>query len=298
MFLFQKLEDIVLHNSDTKMYIADFLLKEKKNIRNFSMQQIADITYTSKPTLVRFAQGLNYKGWTDFIADFIQEAYQDEKINQSINPNFPFSEGDTTETIITNLKELQINSIKDTAIGLQPQQLETAKTFLLSAQHIVIFGMSPNSILAELFKRKMESIGVLVIIATLDEGGMLARALTEKDCAIIVSYSGNNEFREPMKYIPELRSKGVKLIGITSGGDNYISQMIDCILLVSSRERLYSKISGFTTEESINFIFNLLFSVCFAENYLQNYQYKLQNSKSLEYRRQASLHDMREDHQE
>ncbi|MEY8462070.1 MurR/RpiR family transcriptional regulator [Streptococcus merionis] len=298
MFLLQKLEDIVLQKNDTKMYIADFLLKERKNIKNFSMQQVADITYTSKPTLVRFAKSLNYKGWKDFIVDFIQEVYQDEKINQNINPNFPFTEDDSIETIIENLKELQIGSIKDTAANIQSTQLEYAKNYLLSARHIIIFGMSPNSILGELFKRKMESIGILIMIATLDEGGTLARALSKEDCAIIVSYSGNNELREPMRYIPELKSNGVKLIGITSGGDNYISQMVDCVLQVSSRERLYSKISGFTTEESIHFIFNLLFSVCFSENYLQNYQYKLKNSKTLEYRRRASLHDMREDSKE
>lgn len=99
-----------------------------------------------------------------------------------------------------------------------------------------------------------------------------------------------------MRYIKTLKDQEVDLIGITSGGNNYIRKNIDCVLTISSREKLYSKISNFTTETSILHIFNLLYACCFAKNYDQNYVHKVQNSQELEYRRNASLFDMQEEH--
>ena len=292
MFLVQKLEEIVRHSSDSKLFIADFLLKERKNIKNFSMQQIANITFTSKPTLVRFAKALDFAGWTDFINAYIDESHHRDLLNQEIDPNFPFQEEDSIETIIEHLKMLQINSISETASGLESANLEKIAEVITESRYVTIFGMNPNSLLGELFKRRMESIGKIVTVASLDNGGMLAEALTDKDCAIAISYSGNNPIREPMKYLSSLKKHKVPIIGITSNDDNYIRQMSDYVLTIVSHERLYSKISGFSTEESTNFILNVLFSTCFSKDYTKNYQYKLRNSKQLEYRRQANLNDM------
>lgn len=64
---------------------------------------------------------------------------------------------------------------------------------------------------------------------------------------------------------------------------------------MSSRERLYTKIANFATEESLSYIFNVLFSCYFKENYQKNSRYKIQNSKLLEQERIASLKEQEDD---
>ena len=71
--------------------------------------------------------------------------------------------------------------------------LEMATSYLLKAKHIVIFGLSPNIFLGELFRRKMITIGKSIDIAKLGEMGIISRTLGSDDCAIMISYSGNNE---------------------------------------------------------------------------------------------------------
>ncbi|WP_119317692.1 MurR/RpiR family transcriptional regulator [Companilactobacillus formosensis] len=70
MALIEELEEISVTETNAKKYIAEFLLKEKEHIGNYSMQQIADQTFTSKSTLFRFAQSLNYSGWKEFMQTF------------------------------------------------------------------------------------------------------------------------------------------------------------------------------------------------------------------------------------
>jgi DNA-binding MurR/RpiR family transcriptional regulator len=295
MYLFQQIEEAFMLHDDSKKKVAEFILQKRSKLTNYSMQEIAEATYTSKPSLVRFAQALGYAGWKEFMKAFVEEAYYQESHFSDIDPNYPFCVTDSTKDIISKVSDLQVESILDTADLLDVEILEQAVAMLMSANHVALFGISPNNLIGELFRRKMESIGKLIYISPVDEGGMLSSALTPDDCAIMISYSGNNENREPMRFIKRLEENHIPMIGITSGGSNYIREHVDCVLTISSRERLFSKISNFSTEASILNILNILYSCCFARNYERNLKYKIRNSKDFEFRRRASLVDMKEE---
>ena len=68
MYLFQRIEEMTIEYQDARSVIAEFLLNEKSHLYQYTMDEIAHLTYTSKPTLVRFAKGLGFHGWKDFIA--------------------------------------------------------------------------------------------------------------------------------------------------------------------------------------------------------------------------------------
>lgn len=85
------------------------------------------------------------------------------------------------------------------------------------------------------------------------------------------------------------------MIAMTSGGNNYLQQNIDCIFEISARERLYSKISTFATEQSLLLIFNVIFACYFKKHYHQNLVYKIENSKVLEQQRNATLKQLKEE---
>jgi DNA-binding MurR/RpiR family transcriptional regulator len=294
MYLFQRIEEVMLTYQDTRRNIAEFVLNERDKVLKMSLQEIADCTYTSKATLVRFAKTLGYSGWREFMREFMEESVYQETHYTSINPNFPFEEGDSVKQIIHNVSSLHMESILDTMDTLDSSEVEKAVDRMISARRIVLFGLDPNSFFADIFKWKMLSIGQVVTVAKTGEAGMLAHAMTDEDCGIIISYSGNNPQKEPLMHLDLLKQNKVKLIGITGGGNNYIRERVDCVLSISSRERLYTKISNFSTEESILIILNVLFSCYFARNYEKNLRYKTENSRTLEISREASLKEMKE----
>lgn len=294
MFLFQKIEELMMNYGDARHAIGEFVLHEKDNLYKYTISEIAEYTYTSKATVVRFAKTLGYDGWKEFMKEFISEIKYQQNHQDDVDVNYPFKENDSVQIIIEKMKTLQIESIQDTADLLDTAMLDKATTFLLNAKHIVIFGISPNSFLGELFRRKMITIGKQIDLARSGESGIIARTLGKDDCAIMISYSGNNEAADPMVHLSVLLENNVPTIGITSGGDNYLRRNLDCILTMSSKERLYTKIANFSTEESIQFIFNVLFANYFVKNYQENNLYKIQNSKILESVRVAALREMKD----
>ena len=295
MYLFQRIEELMMTYHDARHTIGEFILHEQKNLFQYTINDIANQTYTSKATVTRFAKTLGYDGWKEFMRDYAAELHYQEMHKGDIDANFPFHENDSTQEIMQKMKKVHIDSIQDTAYVLDPEMINLAVSYLLNARHIVIFGLSPNIFLGELFRRKMITIGKQVDKARSGECGIISNTLGPNDCAIMISYSGNNEVSEPMCHVKNLLRHKVPVIGITSGGDNYIRKNLKCVLTMSSRERLYTKIANFATEESLSYIFNVLFSCYFKENYQKNSRYKIQNSKLLEQERIASLKEQEDD---
>lgn len=294
MFLFQKIEETTMKYTDARHVVGEFIIREQDNIYKYTIGEIADRTYTSKATVVRFAKAMGYDGWKEFMKDYIEEIRYRKAYENDIDYNFPFQENDEVSKIMNNVQRLQIETINETRDLLQEKMMEEVAERIIQSRNIVIFTRSPNSYYAGAFARKLCSIGCLARVAKEGEMGLIATALGKEDCAIIISYSGNNPTKEPVDKIKILKENHVPMIGITSGGENYMRKQIDCVFTMVSRERLYTKISNYSTEESLGFILNCLFSCIFAQNYRKNKNFKLLNSRILEHERYTQIRELQE----
>lgn len=289
MLLTQKIEEIACKYTDASGSIGKFLLKEKSKVENYSMQEIADYTFSSRPTLVRFAKKLGYSGWRDFLKAFLKEVKYLEPNILEVDFNVPFEKRDTTSSIIKKISKVKIDANLDTIELLDEAQLNNAVRILKDSNRIVMLGISINTIMAELFQHKMLRIGRSVELINQVDQAFMSYSLTKRDCVIVISYSANNIERLPISLLKSLKEHEVSIIGITSMGDNFIRAYSDATLTISSRENMYSKISSYATEESILLILDILYSCYFSLEYDKNMDYKLQMSSSIEIHRSSSL---------
>lgn len=294
MNLLHKVEEAMMqYGGSSRRSIGEFILKEKNDLHKYSLQEIANQTFTSKAAVVRFAQAVGFSGWKEFVKAFTEEqAYQAQHYTD-IDANFPFTKDSRRQDIINQLCSLQVESLLDTADLLDEAPLDECAALLLGSRRVAMFGLNPNFALAELFKRKMLSIGRQVELPSQGDVGLLAHSLDKYDCAIIISYSGNT-LHGALSVLPTLQQRNVPIIGITSVGDNLLRQKADYTLSISSYERLYSKISTFGTENSILFILNVLFSICFAADYDANLERKIGTARELESVRQTNEQALKE----
>lgn len=289
MNLLHKVEEAMMqYGGSSRRSIGDFILKEKNDLHKYSLQEIADQTYTSKAAVVRFAQALGFSGWKEFVKAFTEEQSYQAQHYSNIDANFPFTKDSRRKDIINQLCSLQVESLLDTADLLNEAPLDECAALLLGSRRVAMFGLNPNFALAELFKRKMLSIGRQVELPSQGDVGLLAHSLDKYDCAVIISYSGNSPTTGALSVLPTLKQRNVPIIGITSVGDNLLRQKADYTLSISSYERLYSKISTFGTENPILFILNVLFSICFAADYDANLERKIGTARELESTRRVT----------
>lgn len=286
MFLTHRIEEITAQSTDTRHAIGAFVLQERAHLADYTIADIAEATFSSKPSVTRFAKALGYDGWRDFIRDFMAEVHFEESHQAAVDPNYPFAEGDPDEKVVNAVADAQFDAVADTMRLLNRGALALAVRYLQHARSVHVFGVSPNTYLGELFCRKMLSIGKTAYVAHPDENGLSARSLTPDDCAVIISYSGNNPSVNPMQVVPALLAQKVPTIAITEEGENYLRRHVRCTLTISSRETLYDKIGTFGTEASILFLLNALFACLFARSYGKNLAYKKQAAQALEQSRE------------
>ncbi|MDO4912523.1 MAG: MurR/RpiR family transcriptional regulator [Lactobacillus sp.] len=280
--MLEKIKQYALNKQSSKSAIAQYIIDNLDNIEKHSLEDVARASFTSKASVVRFAQSLGYKGWTDFLPDLLAEKYYSDTHYSDIDHNLPFDQDDDLAEIIQRLTTIEKESIQDTADKLSANDLEVAAKLIKEAKRIVVFGLSPNEYLAYLFKRNMLTIGKIIEVSHPGEFGLTTASIREGDLAIIISYSGNSKNIDSLHYLPVIKKHKAKIIALTSERGQLLKQFADITFKICAQESKFKKIGNFSTEESILFILNTLYAAYFKEDFFTNYIKKVHLAKDLE----------------
>ncbi|MFL2128417.1 MurR/RpiR family transcriptional regulator [Ruoffia sp. FAM 26255] len=275
------------HFSDAEQTLVDYMTENPQSLENMTTTALAQLTHTNPTSLIRVAKKLGFKGWTDLKDAYLKEWHYLNSNYNSIDANLPFEKQDNLLSIANKLATLEHNTIQDTLSLLDYQNLMQAQEKLLKAKEIKIFGSHTNAMISQDFVTKMRRINRNVSIAsTFHYIDYEAYHSTEDTCAIVISYTGENDVM--LKCIDMLRERGSSIISLTSIGDNTISKLSDVTLHITTREKLYSKIANFTSNTSIIYLLNLLYAVVFIHDYDANLEHIIEVGQIFDSRRISS----------
>ena len=279
MLLEQKIKSINLTKNE--QIIADYIIEHKYQLKNLSTRDIALATYTSSAGVIRLAKKLSYSGFNELKEDYLSELDYINQHFKEIDANFPFTANQSIMDIAEIMSTLMQETARDTLHLIKHDPLMKATRILQKSSTIYFYATSGNFLLAQNFKLKMIRIGKKVEVDDLDTP-YSSLLITPNDCAIIISYSGQTP--SLIKIAKNLKNKKIPVIVITSIGENTLSESADCVLQMTTREKMYSKISNFTTEYSLELLLNILYSCFFKTNYNHFLDYKISNAKQIEHR--------------
>lgn len=272
MLIKEKIEQTKFTPSEQQ--VIHFLSENIERIHDFSIRAAAKACYTYPSTLVRVAKKLGFGGWCELKEAYLAEVRYINTNFKHVDANFPFKSKDSFMTIASKLSVLATETIEDTLTLLHHDALYKAVNMLENASEIKIFARNHNNIIAQEFSLRMNRIGQYTSVCKLDGEQLFEAANARKNsCALFITYSGESLRLEKTAAI--LKEKGIPILLITSIGNNSLSDYADCLLYITTREKLYSKISDFSVMTSINHLLNTLYSCIFAQNYQKNYEHLL-----------------------
>ncbi|MDM8196533.1 MurR/RpiR family transcriptional regulator [Massilimicrobiota timonensis] len=268
------------HFSPSESIIIDYILKKGKDIKNMTIAQIANETYTSSPLFIRIAKKLGFDGWNEF-----KEAYLKELdylyLNQEVDANIPFVVNDDIMNIAYNLCVLERETIQDTYSLISHDDLQKAIRLLRNCKYIDVYSRSVHMHIVRSFQERMYILHRHVQLCSLsDELDSTYLMSDQNHCAIIISYSGHAPHIKHL--IETLRKKQTSIIAITNLEDNDLSLLADVTLRMSSRELIYTKIADFASSLSLKYILDILYSCIFSIHYQQNLDNCIQIAKELD----------------
>ncbi|RIO14054.1 MurR/RpiR family transcriptional regulator [Mammaliicoccus sciuri] len=279
MLLTERMKEDIF--SQAEQSIIQYLFEEREKIKSKTLNQISKETYTHPSTGIRIAKKLGFDGWLELKDHYLKEVEYLNRHYESIDANFPFDASDNNMSISHKLARLNQTTIDDTVHLIDHQELDKAVTYLKEAETIKIFGLYHNLMICEDFEMRMNQIGKTVKLCALEPHFEIEKS-SKHTCAIFISYSGENQ--SIMKLLPMLKKKHIPIIGLTSIGENTVTKYADSTLRISTREKLYSKISNFTTRDSISFLMDILYACVYGTDYDKHTDYKINIAKNFDNR--------------
>ena len=263
--------------------IAEYILKNELEIENYSTREIAKATFTSPSAVIRLCHKLGFDGFSDFKKRFLEETKYLSS-GEKVDVNFPFKKQDTVRQVIGEIGDLYQNTLKDTQSLLDPITMMHCRDLIEKAGTIYIYSFGTYLTQAYSFKEKMMKVGKKVVISdVLNYQLYEAQCMNKHDLAIIISYSG--ETKKCLKIADICKDRDIKVISITSLGENSLSKLSNEVINISTKETLYQNIADYSIHISVIFILDLLYSIVFQNNFDKYYERKVSLAKELEDKR-------------
>ncbi|MDN6344103.1 MAG: MurR/RpiR family transcriptional regulator [Tetragenococcus koreensis] len=267
MLLTEKIEEITFSPAETN--VINYILTDYTKIEDTTVKAIAKETFVHPSTLIRVAKKLGFHGWNDFKAAFVKEQQYLHNHFVQTDANLPFVENDSILTIAQKIASLEQATIADTFSLLEHKELQKATELLYQSKQIKIFTSNANLLISQDFALKMRRIKKQTSAAEIiGEQVYDAHSTDENTCVLLISYTGENSMLK--RLLPILKQQGATIIALTGIGENTLTKFADCHLHLATREKLYSKISSYTTSMSISYLLDILYSTVFAKNYQKN----------------------------
>lgn len=198
--------------NDNECEILNFCMKNPKMIKEIKISELAEETYTSSASIVRFCKKLGFSGFAEFKASLSLNTKNNNKNSSSINLF-----GDINKSIEL-INENTINEV----IGI-----------LHNANRIEFFGEGSSRIVCSEVAKKFRTIGKTSF--NYDDNSMMyisANTLTENDVVFAISISG--ETNQVLKALNIAKSKNAKIISLTDLSNNSQSKLSDKSLFITS----------------------------------------------------------------
>lgn len=213
--------------------LADFVLSNPEFVVNRSISEVASACDVGEATITRFCKTLGFKGYYDFKISIVKNLSKDET-NVFYSSNI--SETDSIMAVVQNILTKDIEALNETSNLIREQDVRSAVDLMTAADRILFFGIGSSLTAAlEGCNKFMRITPKASINIETHMQYAAASLMSERDVAIIISYSGST--KEIVEIAKTAKERGAKIICITRYLKSPLTYYSDVSLLCSSNER-------------------------------------------------------------
>lgn len=228
-----KLKEYLKDASPTEESIIEYILAKPEETSRLTIHELAEKTFTSPSSIIRLCKKNGYTGYKEFIKELIYEQAIRENYKEKLITDL--TRTDDTEDIIFKVTHKNILSLEETQLMLDSKIIEACIQALRNCERLYIFGIGASQIVAQDAKLKFTRINKMALVSEDSHTQIVyARTMTEKDLAIVISYSGRTD--EMVRCARTAKKNGATVISITKVGSSPISDLADYSLYVASNE--------------------------------------------------------------
>lgn len=268
--------------SETEITISNFILAYPREVVSDTIERLADTTYTSPSTIVRFCKKLGFNGFTDFKIKLASEMGSFDIYDERIEVDMPILPDSDTDMVLKSFYNLSIQALKDTFENIDRKSMEDAALLLRDADCISIMGVGPSLMIAGDLHYKMRRLGYNSVIEPIHGYQHIFKRNTQKNevALIISSYANSHQIK---KWIIALNAAGIKIVLITGNVNSPFIKMTATTVVMDLKERRVGKLGAFASRIALTYAVDCIYALLFNLDYIKNVETLYEDSKRTNY---------------
>ncbi len=207
-----RIERDVGHLAASEQRVARWICDHPQDVLGLTVREIAQASGSSQAAVVRLCRTLKVDGFGRLkvllTADLVRREHKSGAAYPEISPDASF------EQQLALFLQLAETSVRNTVQECGAEQLAPIAASLGAAGRILLFGQAASGIVAQDVTLKLTRLGYPALFwSDLHAALMAAALLTDRDAALMISYSGMT--REVLEVATQCKRHGATVIAMT-----------------------------------------------------------------------------------
>lgn len=249
-----RIESMYNSLSKSDKIIADFFMKNEKDIISMNIYDLAQHIGTSSASISRFVKKVFGKNFSQAKIEMAKTIEQNEIKSASEILGWAVDYIDMPNKIIFNIEKVCQDVI--TYNGIKP--FEESIQLMSKAENIYLFGVGSSGLVAQDLCQKLIKLKKRAFYVTDSNFGVLSSLLcTKNDVVVAISDSGNT--KEVNLAVKKARELGAKIIVLTSNVASILYKNADIKIALPSIESSTFRLAAIFSRYGQLFVIDMLF---------------------------------------
>lgn len=241
--------------TETEKEILEYMVENLDVLPKLSSRKLAEKTYTSPTTIVRFVKKLGYQNYNDFKYNIISKLKNNNEESQITSHEKALS-------VLNKVEKIQIEAMNDFKNKISLKTFQEIIDVCYQHQYIDIIANDCNAILGKYALHYLSSLGKMVHVYHETNQQIYASMNVPHDhLVIIISKYALHETL--LNCALTLKRRHIKTIAITNHQENTLSKRCDYVLAIpfyTNKDR-FDELQFHMT---VKYIFDCLFSTLYS----------------------------------
>lgn len=241
--------------TETEKEILEYMVENLDVLPKLSSRKLAEKTYTSPTTVVRFVKKLGYQNYNDFKYNIISKLKNNNEESQITSHEKALS-------VLNKVEKIQIETMNDFKNKISLETFQEIIDVCYQHQYIDIIANDCNAILGKYALHYLSSLGKMVHVYHETNQQIYASMNVPHDhLVIIISKYALHETL--LNCALTLKRRHIKTIAITNHQENTLSKRCDYVLAIpfyTNKDR-FDELQFHMT---VKYIFDCLFSTLYS----------------------------------
>lgn len=218
--------------TNTEKKVADYILENGEKVVYMSITDLAYACNVADSSVFRFCKSMDLRGYQEFK---IALAHSISPDNQTPHLSSEVTMEDTIEELSAKILATNISALTETYNLIDEDDISKAIDSMINADRFYFFGVGTSLMTALEAKNKfMRITNKADCIIDTHLQAMSAALMTEKDVAILISYSGST--KDTLEVAKIAKERGAMIICITRFAKSPLTSYADITLLCGANE--------------------------------------------------------------